>query len=101
MKIIAIEKEIKKAQPEQSRSLLKSEALKVWELVQESIIREIYFREDRSEAVLMLECRDIEEAEKVLSQLPLVREGLITFDLIPLQPYPGFSRLFDSDIMED
>jgi hypothetical protein len=43
---------------------------------------------------LILECRDADEAHQVLSRLPLVRAGLIAFDVIPLIPYPGFSRLF-------
>jgi hypothetical protein len=30
----------------------------------------------------------------VLGMLPLVQQGLITFEVIPLVPYPGFSRLF-------
>jgi hypothetical protein len=29
-----------------------------------------------------------------LATLPLVSQGLIDFDLIPLRPYPGFARLF-------
>ena len=44
--------------------------------------------------MLILECEDVEEAKGFLNTLPLVREGLITFDVIPLTPYPGFSRLF-------
>ena len=31
---------------------------------------------------------------KFLDKYPLVEEGLIAFDIIPLVPYPGFSRLF-------
>ena len=42
----------------------------------------------------MLECAGIEEAQETLNSLPLVREGLITFEIIPLKPYPSFSRLF-------
>jgi hypothetical protein len=34
------------------------------------------------------------EAAKILDQLPLVREGFISFKLIPLAPYDGFARLF-------
>jgi len=30
-----------------------------------------------------------------LNTLPLVKEGLITFELIPLKAYPGFERLFE------
>jgi len=32
----------------------------------------------------------------VLATLPLVKEGLITFEIIPLAAYPGFSRLFEN-----
>jgi hypothetical protein len=37
------------------------------------------------------------EASEVLGTLPLVREGLIAFELVPLVPYPGFFRLFAED----
>ena len=42
----------------------------------------------------MMECADVKESDQVLETLPLVREGLIDFDVIPLVPYPGFARLF-------
>jgi hypothetical protein len=44
--------------------------------------------------VLVLECANLVEAQATLDQLPLVRAGLIDFDLVPLKPYPGFARLF-------
>ena len=97
MKIIAIEKEKDGVTGEQFHPHLKSEAGKVWELVQEGVIREIYFRDDRSEAVLILECENTADAETILHSLPLVKEGLITFELIPLRPYPGFARLFEKE----
>ena len=58
------------------------------------MIRELYFRQDRPEAVLILECADVEEAAASLATLPFVEAGLITFEIIPLAPYPGFARLF-------
>ena len=95
MKILAMEKEIAGVTAEKFTShLKKAEAAKVWELVQAGVFRELYFRQDRSDAVLVLECADVAEANQVLNTLPLVKEGLITFDIIPLIPYPGFSRLF-------
>ncbi len=66
----------------------------MWELYQADMFRELYFRKDWPSAVLVLECADVEEANEVLNTLPLVKEGLIAFDIIPLVPYPGFSRLF-------
>ena len=94
MKILAMEKETPGVKPEEFAQHLKSEARQVWKLYQEGCIREFYFREERSEAVLILECADRDEAKQTLDSLPLVQAGLISFDLIPLLPYLGFSRLF-------
>jgi hypothetical protein len=94
MKILAMEIETEGVKPEQFTPHLKAEARHVWELYQNGIIRELYFRADRSEAVLILECRDVTEAKEKLDSLPLVRAGLIRFEIIPLVPYPGFARLF-------
>ena len=95
MKILALEKEIPGATPEEFQAHAKAEARRVWELYQTGVLREFYFRADRDEAVLILECRDAAEAHHVLGSLPLVKAGLITFELIPLAPYPGFERLFE------
>jgi muconolactone delta-isomerase len=97
MKILAIEREINGVGENQFQPFLKNEAQRVWELYQDDIIREIYFRDNRSEAILIFECQNVNEATKILSTLPLVKEGLIEFELIPLKPYPGFSRLFTSE----
>jgi hypothetical protein len=94
MKILALEHESESMKSEQFTPHLKAEAERVWELVQNGVIRETYFCADRSEAVLMLECRDVEEAREVLMSLPLAKAGLITFEVIPLIPYTGFARLF-------
>ncbi len=95
MKILAMEKEIPGVTADKFTPHLKnSEAARVWELYQAGVFRELYFRQDRSDAVLMLECADVAEASRMLNTLPLVSEGLIAFDIIPLIPYPGLSRLF-------
>lgn len=73
---------------------LKPEASQVWALSQAGVIREMYFREDRYEAVMILECSSLDEAQAALNTLPLVAKGLIAFDVIPLVPYSGFERLF-------
>lgn len=98
MKIIAIEKELQGIPAEAFISNLIAEATRVWELYQRGIFRELYFRADRPEAVLVLECASIAEAEQLLGTLPLVQNGLITFEIIPLVPYPGFARLFSKDL---
>jgi hypothetical protein len=77
-----------------ARRNAEAEARKAWELHQAGIIRELYFRADRNEAVLVLECASSVEAQGILAELPFVRERLIAFELIPLKAYPGFERLF-------
>ena len=94
MKILAIEREFAGKTAEDFQPHLEAEAIRVWELYKEGVIREIYFRADRTNAVLILECENLEEAKEKLSTLPLVQEDLIYFDFIPLAPYPGFERLF-------
>jgi muconolactone delta-isomerase len=94
MKILALERELPGAIAEEFQRFAKAEARTVWDLHQTGLIRELYFRADRHEAVLVLECATLEEAERVLSGLPFVKQGLITFELIPLVAYPGFERLF-------
>ena len=95
MKIIALEKECPGKTVTDLEPHLKNEALKVHALMQKDIIREIYFRRDQSSAVLMLECDSLKMAQNVLNQLPLVKNNLIEFELIPLKPYPGFGRLLE------
>lgn len=97
MKLLAFEHEVDGINPDAFQPLLKAEARQVWELQQTGILREIYFRQDQSTAVLVLECETVAEAQMVLGSLPLVKAGLITFEIIPLKPYPGFARLFGEE----
>lgn len=95
MKILALEKAVPGVVAAAfTPQLLRQEATRVWELQQAGGLREIYFRRDRSDAVLIFECADAAEAQRLLDTLPLVRAGLIAFEVIPLKPYPGLARLF-------
>jgi muconolactone delta-isomerase len=96
MKILALEKEGPQTTAEQFQLHLRAEAARVYQLYQAGLVRELYFHQDHHTAILILECATLDEAHQVLNTLPLVQAGLITFDLIPLAPYPGFSRLFAS-----
>jgi hypothetical protein len=46
---------------------------------------------------LILECDNEAEVCEALDSLPLVRAGLITFEIIPLIPYSGYTRLFEGN----
>ena len=95
MKILALEHELPGATAEKFQQFTKAEARKVWELHQAGIVRELYFRADKNDVVLMLECASAIEAQEILATLPLVKAGLISFEVIPLKAYTGFARLFE------
>jgi len=101
MKILAIEREATGSSKVNASPFLKAEARRVWELQLSGVLREIYFRSDRHEAVLMLECSGVEEAADILSTLPLVKGGVICFELIPLSAYTGFARLIADENAAD
>jgi hypothetical protein len=94
MRILALEREVPGVADDAFEPHLRDEAARAWELYQAGILRELHFRDDRPEAVLVLECDSLDAAEESLATLPLVRHGLLRFELIPLRPYPGFARLF-------
>jgi hypothetical protein len=95
MRILALERE-SSAPGEAFAPYLEAEARRIWELYQAGSLRAISFRLEEPLAVLELECDDLGEAEELLAGLPLVEQGLIEFELIPLRPYPGLARLFDA-----
>jgi len=94
MKILALEHELPDAAADGFREYAVAEAHQVWALYQAGVIRESYFHADRNEAVLMLECQSVNEAQEVLSTLPFVQNKLISFEVILLKAYSGFERLF-------
>ncbi len=94
MRILAFEVETTGASADGFARYAREEAARLWDLVQEGVVRETWFRSDRAAAVLMLECRDLAEAQDRLAPLPFVAHGLIRFELTGLRAYPGFARLF-------
>ena len=92
MKFLAIEKELNSANPENENDTLVREAARVYELYLSGSLREIYFNENHC-AVLILECESLNTAEILLSTLPLVQKGLISFEIMKLNPYTGFNRI--------
>jgi len=95
MRILAIETPVEGLTESRfTREIAAAEALRAWDLHQSRAIRELYFRADSPAAVL--ECVDVAEAQTVLASLPMVAAGLISFEVVPLQAYTGFARLFEA-----
>jgi hypothetical protein len=94
MKVLALGYDTAPADDPRFAEIRPAEAWHAWELYQAGVIREIYFRADRANGVLVLEVADLDEARAAVDSLPLVVAGLIDFELVPLRPYPGWARLF-------
>jgi hypothetical protein len=71
------------------------QARSVWERYEVDQVREFYLRADhRPGVVLVLECDDVREAERLVAALPISEAELLNFEIIPLRPYIGFRQLF-------
>ena len=71
------------------------EARHVWELYESDRVREFYLRADNQPGlVLIFECGDPTEAERLVAELPIVGAGLLEFEVVPLRAYAGLRQLF-------
>jgi hypothetical protein len=95
MKILAIEKEAPGVDWNAvSKELMAEEANHIYKLYLSAQLREHYFNDEKC-AVLILECNSKKEALALLNNLPLVKNNLITFDLMELHPYTGYDRIMN------
>jgi hypothetical protein len=94
MKVLALGRDLIAQDDPRFAGLRPAEARTVWGLLQRDVLREVYYRADRANGVLVFEVPDVDAARAAVDSLPLVAAGLIDFDLVPLKPYPGFARLF-------
>lgn len=95
MKLLAIEKEVSGVDwSAVERELMNQEARDVYQLYLAGQLREHYFNQNQC-AVLMLECANKAQAQELLATLPLVRNGLIEFEVMELHPYTGYDRIMN------
>jgi len=101
MKILVLPKPIEGVSREELLSHAAAEIQAVWELYAQGICREFYTRANEpGRVVLMFESASIEAAKEALATLPFAQLHLIDFDLIPLAPFTGLSRLFQATTEE-
>jgi hypothetical protein len=95
MQILALSRRLSGTTPEQLSALAADEARVAHRLLKEGVVRSIHMCPDRPGSMVVLECADLDAARAALAQLPMVRDGLITFDLSRMLPYTGYEALFD------
>ena len=96
MKILAIEKGLKIIERERETEILKKEAHQLFRLFLSGHIKEIFFNDSKN-AILILECENIESANELLNSLPLVNKQYTEYDLMQINPLIGFNVLTDLD----
>ena len=95
MKIFVLAKRRGEVPVESIRPHIKAEVEAVWRLYAQGIVREFYARADQGgPAVLTVESDSVEAAQQALAALPLVEQGLLDLELIPLAPFSGLEQLF-------
>lgn len=97
MKILCIDRPLPGATFEKYQPYLLDEVRHTWDAYKKGIVRDIYFRQDRPGVAIFLECESVEEARKIYAELPLVKAGLIDFEVIPLGSFVNWELLFAQD----
>ncbi|MBV8953831.1 MAG: hypothetical protein JO243_24970 [Solirubrobacterales bacterium] len=77
-------------------AVMQLEAAHVWSLYERGIARDAWIRTDAPGAVYVLESTPA-EAERVLGAQPMVRCGLVGFELVPVGPFMPLSLLFGTE----
>ena len=97
MKILVLPKPRPDVAREKLLAHADAEIRAVWELYAQGICREFYVRANEpGRVVLMFECASVEDAKEALATLPFAQLELIDFELIPLAPFTGLTRLFQA-----
>jgi hypothetical protein len=93
MQFLAVSKMKEDSDPSKMGPHLEDEVKHTLEAYLDGHIRNFWFKAEANGIVLMLECTDGDEAQRLLGELPLVLAGFIEFDLIPLKPLLSLGML--------
>lgn len=75
--------------------LIRTEAVAAWKLYASDIVRTIHYKADLSGAVMMMEAETEEEIKNAINTLPMIQDGVLEAEIIPLKPYTAFGKLFE------
>lgn len=94
MQFLVIAKITKGTPFEKVLPYVKLEAEKVWEYYAADVVRSIYYIADMSGAVLILEADNLETAQEIIAQFPMLQHNILNFEILPLKAYTGLEALF-------
>jgi hypothetical protein len=91
VRFLAIGHHTDKHTVEAAEALMAAEMRTARDLYREGLIREAYMDESYSQAVLLLDATDLHTATEQLGRYPMVRAGLIHFQIISLVGLPAIT----------
>jgi len=94
MQVLAIDKMLREVDESEIIQHLPEELEATVKLYLEEKVRTFYFRHDRPGIILVLEASSLDQAKEFLDTLPLVKVGILDFDLIPIGPLMPLTEVF-------
>jgi len=79
---------------EQALPFVSAEATQAWEFYASGQIRQMYYIADMSGAVMLWEGESLESVTQQVQKLPMVKEGFLACEILPIKPYTGYESLF-------
>jgi hypothetical protein len=79
---------------EQVLPFVSAEAAQAWEFYTSEQIRQMYYITDMSGAVMLWEGESVESVTQEVQKLPMVKEGILACEILPLKSYSGYAALF-------
>lgn len=101
MKFLAMSRRLAGVSDAQVMVHADAEALAVFKRMRSGAFDQIHFSRDWKGAVLFVHAAHREAAQALLDELPMVREGCISFDLYELAPFDHYQRLFKDEHKEE
>ncbi|MGD0678462.1 MAG: dimeric alpha+beta barrel [Polyangiaceae bacterium] len=94
MKVLALIDVARGADIGMVRARIEEELRASWELYKTGVLREVYATATPTRVVFVLEAGSVAEAHSHLSEMPLVKAGLLAIELIELKAFTNWSLLF-------
>jgi hypothetical protein len=94
MQFMMIAKAPQGTQMEQILPYIKPEAAKTWEFYSSGLIRSMSYIADMSGVIFLWEAPSLEAVNEAIAQLPMKKDGILNFEVIPLAQYTGIQELF-------
>jgi hypothetical protein len=86
MKVIAIGNGIKPLTPENRQQIMPREVPATLKLYLDGKIEQFFFRTDKPGVVFLMNVESVEQAKETIEQLPLVTEGHLQYEFMPVGP---------------